>query len=191
VPAPCIRAGFLQSNYAALDGLGQGTVESVRDRLGIARVHAITDASRIAWLPVELDVALAEAVEAERGLAGLRWWLREGVERSENLPLLAPFLSGARAILGLGTAHGVLRRTPQMWSVMYRDCGIASYERASDHEARVSLRELPAAVVSSAAWREQVGGGLEVAVSRMSGVRATVAAELDGRAGRATFHCRF
>lgn len=184
---PSIRAGFLQSNLAAIEALGTTVAERVRVRIGTDRVARIEEASRIAWLPLELDIAVAEAVEAEVGRPGLRSWLRAGVERSAATPLLSPFLSSARAIFGL-TPHGFLRRTPQMWSVMYRDCGVAGYEELAGREALVMLADAPRELLASPAELAQLGVGLEAAIGLVSQA-GSVEVEVQDR--RALFRCRW
>lgn len=184
--AASARAAMLQSNLGALEALG-ATAARVRTRIGAERLARVEDASRIAWLPLELDVCIAEAVDAEAGRAGLRTWLRAGVERSAATPLLSPFISSARAIFGL-TPHGFLRRAPQMWTVMYRDCGRAGYERTGEREALVMLVEAPREMLASEPAIQQLGLGLESAIA-MVAEGGSVDPEIRG--STVLFHCRW
>ncbi|UJR82275.1 hypothetical protein [Sandaracinus amylolyticus] len=184
---PTIRAAFLHSNLEALGALGPAVAERVRARIPSEVLRDADEAARTAWLPVEHDVVLTEAIEQELGRAAMRAWARDGVLRATEAPLLAPIARSARAIFGI-TPHAFLRRAPQAWSVLYRDCGQMEYAETSSRSARVGLVGAPTAITRSVAYVEGLAAGLEAAM-KLGGADGAVEIAVDAAARTARYSC--
>lgn len=185
--APAVRASFFHANLAALAALGEENERRVRARIPAALLREIEDAVRVAWLPVEHDVMLTEAIEAELGRATMRRWARDGVIRATEGPLLSPILRSARAIFGL-TPASLLRRTPQVWSLLYRDCGRLAYEATGERGAIVELVDGPPVLVRSAAYLDGLGAGIEAAIV-LAGHEGAARLAIDPNARTARYTC--
>jgi hypothetical protein len=186
---PSIRASLLQANLAALDMLGTAAAARIRKRLGPQVIEAIEKAEGDGWLPVEHDVALTEAIEAELGRLATRAWARNAMLRTAEQPLLSPILRSARTVFGL-TPHGILRVTPQLWNALYRDCGHLTYEREEARRARVELFDAAPAIARSTQYLEGVAGVLEGTLE-LAGEKGHVAVAIDAIACTASFACRW
>ncbi|AKF05104.1 hypothetical protein DB32_002253 [Sandaracinus amylolyticus] len=184
---PTIRAAFLHSNLEALAALGPETAARVRVRIAADVLRDTEEASRTAWLPVEHDVVLTEAIEVELGRAAMRAWARDGLLRATEAPLLAPIARSARAIFGI-TPHAFLRRAPQAWSILYRDCGQMEYAETSPRSARVALVGAPDAITRSMAYVEGLAAGLEAAM-KLGGADGQVEVAVDAVARTARYSC--
>ena len=160
---PTIRAAFFHSNLEALAALGEDESRRVLARLPPQLLQEVEEAARVAWLPIEHDVALTEAIAAELGRDALRAWSRDGFLRSADSPILAPMIRSVRAIFGI-TPHSILRRVPYAWPLLFRDCGTMEYAEAGDRAASLVLRGAPAVITRSAAYLDGMSGGLEAAV---------------------------
>src|SRR5687768_11064744 len=118
--APEMRASHLKSNVESLAALGAARESEIRAAVASV-VRAVEDASRVAWLPLALDVRLTEAVAHACGLEGMKRWSSDAIVRSADGPLLGPVIRGLHAI-GLAPAT-TLKRAPYAWGLVYRGCG--------------------------------------------------------------------
>ena len=187
VPEPAIRASFFHANLAALSALGADAERRVRARIPAELLREIEEAARVAWLPVEHDVLLTDAIDAELGRAALRRWARDGVLRATEGPLLSPIVRSARAIFGI-TPASMLRRAPQAWRMLYRDCGRLVYEAVGERGARVELLDSPAVLLRSTPYLDGLGAGLEAAMV-LTGHQGEARLAVDTAAGRARYAC--
>ncbi len=101
MPTPLMRASHIQSNLASVEMLGAGEAHRVRHALGAGRVATIEEAGRMEWLPLEIDVALTDAVGEVAGMDGVRRWARTSIQQSLDGPLLGPLRDGAVRLFGL------------------------------------------------------------------------------------------
>lgn len=185
---PSIRASFLHSNFEALATLGPIAVRRVRARLPEQVIGDAEGATKVAWLPVEYDVLLTEAVEAELGPRVMHDWTREGVLRSTNTPLLSPLVRSARAIFGL-SPHGFLKRAPHGFGTLYRHCGAMSYADAGERTAAITWGELPDAIVRSDAYCRAIAAALEAILVLAGEPEGRVEASRQSDARARTFTC--
>src|SRR5690606_10752912 len=139
-----MRVSHLKANLESLDDLGAEHAARVRaEAAGI--VSAIQAAVSVAWLPIELDVELTDAVERVAGRARMREWSRNAIVRSTEGPLLRPMLS-ALTRMGM-TPHSAFKRVPYGWSLIYRGCGDLSYEAVGPKEVLIIQRDAPRAIL--------------------------------------------
>ncbi len=155
---PLMRVSHMQSNVEALRDLG--AVDEARVREAAAdQVLAIEQAVRVAWLPVELDLVLTEAVEAVCGEQRLRRWGRDAIAKSGDGPLLRPFVNALQRV-GL-TPHAALKRVPYGWNLVYKDCGKVRYERVGDTEALLVHEGAPELMCESAPYLVGIAGSFD------------------------------
>lgn len=157
-----MRASFMHSNFEALSALGAGAAARVRARLPVATVREIEEASRLAWLPVELDIAITDAIDTELGREAMRRWAREGLLRSTEGPLLSPIIRSARTIFGI-TPHSFFRRASNMWAMIYRGCGELRLLDESEGRVVLELRGAPQVFRRSPAYLEGIAATFEAA----------------------------
>lgn len=181
-PEPRILAGFVQDSLAAVDRHDPALGRALRERLEPEVLESIGKASTIAWLPVELDVALTEALFAVAGPATAARILRDNMVQSFDKPFLRPLIDGALRILG-SSPERLLRWAPKAWSVVYRECGALAFE-VGDVDGRTGagtlhLRDLPRAVCASRPYLRGVAAALEGAFAL---TRAEGSCELESHA---------
>jgi hypothetical protein len=158
---PAVRASHLKEDLAALASLGADLEARVRTRVSTQTIRTIEDATRVDWLPVELNVELAEAVFSEAGEARTRAWARA----SFNLSLNAFFKPLLQTILRLFdlTPHRIYGFVPRAWPAVYRNAGVASVAEHEAGESRITLQDLPRALMNDSFLRA-VAGTLESAL---------------------------
>jgi hypothetical protein len=155
---PAVRASHLKEDLAALASLGPELEARVRARLSTRTISAIEDATRVDWLPLELNVELAEAVFGEAGEARTRAWARASFNLSLNA-FFKPLLESVLRLFDL-TPHRIYGMVPRAWPAVYRNAGIASVTEHAAGESRITMQELPFALMSEPFLRA-VAGTLE------------------------------
>jgi hypothetical protein len=160
-----ILAGFVQGT---LEGLDPELAGRVCARIQPASAERLQSSSRIAWLPVAIDVELTEALFAELGAARARAQLRDNLRRSFDLPVLRNLLDTAVRLLGRDPER-VLRWAPQVWSQLYRDSGALRYVPIGPGDSRMELSDLPDVITRSRDWLD----GTAAAISAVFDVLRT------------------
>ena len=176
--APEMRASHLQSNVQSLGMLGPEHERAIREEVADV-VRAVESASRVAWLPLELDIQLTAAVERACGRERMKRWARDAIERSAETWLLRPVVVGLSA-LGL-TPPGALKRLQTGWSLMYRTCAAVHYEHADEHGITLVHTDAPDAMIGDLTYLEGIAGAFEgiAEVGGATHVRSTVEIERD------------
>lgn len=163
-----MRASYVKENLAAVDGLGAAESRRVRARITPATIARIDTAVRTEWLPVEIDVELTEAVDAELGEEMLVEQNRRSFLAAFQGPLLKPILSSAIALSG-ATPGALLRFASSAWSSVYRECGEIAVERR-DRGAVITWSRLPDPILASRPYlvgtRGVFEGGVELMKSK-------------------------
>lgn len=137
-----VRASHLKDDLATLSILGEEAEQRVRSRLPPATIGAIEQATRGAFLPVELNAELADAVYAEAGPVGARAWGRSSIIHALGTPLLQGLVRTATALLGL-TPTAYFKYAPLAWNAIYHDCGELAVQFLGPTEARIAAGPLP------------------------------------------------
>lgn len=155
-----MRASHMRSNLVALGQLSRAHERDVRAQVPEA-VKAINASVRTAWLPIELDVELSEAVERVCGQQGFLHWCREAIYETTRGPLLGPILTGLQR-LGLGPRHA-LRRLPAGWNMIYRGCGTLHLLEESDEYARIEVESVPSSM--HGVYAQGIGAAFEAIIT--------------------------
>ncbi len=140
-----IRAAQLQEDLLALAALRHDDASRIVAELSPATVRRIMNATRVDWLPAELNVELARAGHLVVGDDGLRSWGRASVRRSMESSLLGPILHGAIRVFGLSPG-AILRTAPAAYRAAFRGCGTMVVDGTGDGCRRVLLQDLPPAL---------------------------------------------
>ena len=154
-----------------------------------ATANAADDASRVAWLPLEIDVELTAAVERVVGRDRMRRWARDAIVRSTEGPLLRPIVAGLQA-MGL-TPHNALRRAPYGWTLIYRHCGVLHYQRDGDHGVVLVHEDVPALMFDSPGYPHGIGGTFDGVMELAGGQDVESLVEPETAARRYRYRCRW
>ncbi len=144
---PAVRASHLKDDLVALARLGAPVERRVTERLAPGTLEAIREATRIAWVPVELNARLADAVHAEAGEDGARAWGRLSILHALETPLLAGLVKVAVSLLGR-TPVAYFKYAPLVWNAIYRECGSLSAAPDGAGGARITAGPLPSALAT-------------------------------------------
>jgi len=137
-----MRAAHLKANVAQLEMLGTERKARVLAAIDPAVIDAIHQATRLAWLPVDYDVAVSRAVVSVCGYDGAMQWSRAATEDTLRSPLLRNVVRPALRLFR-STPAGFLRLLPRMLSTIYRDCGTFEVHPAGPHSVRIEATNLP------------------------------------------------
>lgn len=169
-PQPRMRANHIQQNVASLDLLGADVARAVKAEIGAYTLDRIASATRVEWLPIDVDVELTEAVARITGEDGLRKWSRAALAASVEAPFLRPIVRTAITLFGL-TPASLLRHAPIGWKQVYQDCGAIRFESVSDTHVRLHLDGAAPQMTSSKPYLVGVAGAWEAAfdIARVEG----------------------
>jgi hypothetical protein len=173
---PAVRASHLKDDLKALAELGAPAEARVRARLRAATAAAVERAAGTEFLPLELNIEMAEAVYAEAGEAGVRRWGTASLLASLE-GFFKPLLLGLTRLVA--PSPTLLYRTmPQGWTTTYQSCGELFVSEVAPGQTRITGRGL-APAMASRAFRLAVCGTLESAF-RISRYGGTVTLEPSG-----------
>ena len=174
-----MRAGQVKENLEALETLARAA--DVRAAMAPADLALIDDVSRLAWLPVRVDVALTEAVARVCGVEAMRQWSQVSIRRSFAKPLLQPLIAGAMQVFGLSPS-AFYRVVARGWSNVYRGCGELTVVDVTSDGCGILWQGVPVEVTPN--YLEGVAATL-LAILEVTQVKGAVAIEREGSA------CRF
>ena len=186
-----MRAAQLKEDLAALAALGHVEASRVLAEVEPATLRLIERASRVDWLPIEVDLELVHAIYGVAGEEGLRAWGREAVLRSIETSIFKPLVDAVVRVFGLSPGP-LLRAAPQAWKTTFRGCGEMSVTVAPEGGARIVLSNLPQVLVERP-FLLSISGSLEAAlvVARTEGtVRLVATVGTNGAEYEATWPSR-
>lgn len=153
-----IKASLVHNSIQAIEVVGPGRTAEVLAYLDPDFAAQIQSAAKTTWLPVEIDIAFAEAVEAVLGPGQDRERSRAGTMLSMNSTLLKPVIDGVRKIFGF-SPPAVIRTTTRAWTHLYRNCGRPSFEETSSNQAAL-VYDFPKIVADNQLYLRSIAGGL-------------------------------
>lgn len=183
---PRILASFVKSVLDGADRCDRALGERVRARLSEADRAALAASGPVSFVPVELDVAVTEALFAEAGETRAREILRENLLVTFDAPILSSFVGGALRLLGRNPAR-LLGWSAKVWGQLYRDCGAIRFERTGETAGRLALAELPACVAASRPYLSGMEAAFDASFALMDAEGSVRLAALDPAAGTAAF----
>ena len=152
---PAVRASHLKEDVAALSTLGHDLESRVRARVATRTLRVIEDATRVDWLPLELNVELAEAVFQEAGDARTRAWASASFGLSLNA-FFKPLMESALRLFD-PTPHRIYGFLPRAWPTVYRNSGSVSVEEEGPSATRIVASQLPFTLMNEAFLRAVAG----------------------------------
>ncbi len=163
---------FVQGTLEAVDRHDAELGRRVREALAPETLEAIERSSRIALVPIALDVEVTERLYEIAGAERARSILRENLAAAFHTPILQSFVRMALRLRGRDPA-GLFAFASKVWGQLYRDAGTLRYEALGPCEGRLEASALP----------PELSGHRDY----FDGVAATVSAlfdlvELDGHA---------
>ncbi|MFO0555363.1 MAG: hypothetical protein U0271_43705 [Polyangiaceae bacterium] len=178
---PLVRARHPQTLLRLAHKASSELHAAVEERLGRGTIAAVDAAIAGAWIPIELDVAVIEAVAAVFGERATNALVLSRQRDEMGSALFAAFVEAVLRLSGASAAF-VLRRLPMAWNQLFRDVGRLELLEVRDDAARVALVDLPRVCADSAAWVAAVPHGLAIAFE-LVGVEGLVT-YADGARGR-------
>jgi hypothetical protein len=183
---PRILAGFVQGTLAAVSSLDAGLGDAVVARLAPGTHERLTQASRIAWLELDVDVELTHAIYAELGRARAQELFRRNLTGALDAPILRSLAQGALRLFGASPSR-IFGWAPKAYGQLYRDAGVMRFEQDAPGSARLELESLPACVAESARYLDGIAASIAGGFDFM-GVKGEVCIESHTpSARRATF----
>jgi hypothetical protein len=175
---PLVRAGVLQGAVAASS--------DVAARLQPSTVAAIDRARRRAWVPMALDLELAEAVarvfpddDARRA-----FWRRTRSAAYRDW-LFGP-LAGA-AFRALVKPPTLVRFAPRIWVRVFKNAGRLDVEQQGRAGAVLALRDAAPAMIGSPVYLAAVAASIEGGLEATGAEGGVVIADVDVEGRKATF----
>lgn len=183
---PRILAGFVQGTLAALE---PASALRVRARLAPETLAVLERSSRLAWLPIEIDVELTHAIYVELGAGRAHELFRRNLSAALDSPILRSFAQGALRLFG-ASPERVFGWAPRAYAQIYRDSGAMRFRAEEPGLARLELSELPPAIASSRNYLDGVAGSIaagfdlmgvkgEVSIERFDPIRRSACFRLD------------
>lgn len=142
-----LLGGFVQGTLEAIEKYDSRLGARVRDALTPETREAIERASRVALVPVELDVELTERLYDLGGEERARSILRANLAATLSSPLLHSFMQMALRVRGNDPAR-LFEWSSKVWNQIYRDSGDMEYVRLGEGEGRIEVHGLPDSITS-------------------------------------------
>ncbi len=180
---PRILAGFVQGTLA---GLEPATQERVRERLSVATLATLERSSRLAWLPIEIDVEVTHAIYAELGSGRAHELFRRNLSAALDTPILRSLAQGALRLFGASPTR-LFGWAPKVYAQLFRDAGQMRFESDEPGSARLELSRLPAAVAESREYLDGVAGSIAAGFDFMGRKGEVTIERLDPAGRRACF----
>jgi len=169
---PRILAGFVQGT---LSGLEPGLRAGVHARLAPETLARLQKSSRLAWLPLELDVELRHAIYAELGAGRAHELFRRNLSAALDTAILRSLAQGALRLFG-PSPERLFAWAPKAYAQIYRDAGEMRFELDEPGSARLELSSLPPAMAASRDYLDGVAGAIAAGFDLL-GVKGEVGIE--------------
>jgi hypothetical protein len=182
-PAPSVRAKHLQLWLRLLDSGPAAIAQRFYATMRREHLDAVRDAMPLAWLPIALDVEMAEALLDSHGPRGAHEFYAAMFRAGREQSLLAPLARTAERLLG-ATPATFAKWLPMAWGALFRDAGAIRVESIERERAVLLYEGIPEECARSEAWVDSLASGLDPVfeTTRTSGVVRTEKSALrDGR----------
>jgi hypothetical protein len=143
VKSPQMRANWakftVRSAKRAPEPLRSSLLGAIPDSLRAE----IREAGALEWIPARIWSELCEAIRIGAGPVGARAFWRQSLRDAIRQPLIAPLARGAMFLWGK-TPSALIRRTPQAWQLVSRNCGeLKAIETGDEHSITLRVEQLP------------------------------------------------
>jgi hypothetical protein len=137
-----LLGSFVQGTLEAIDRYDAELGTRVRRALTPETRDTIQHASRVALVPVELDLEVTERLYDLAGEERARAILRANLAATLDSPLLRSFMQMALRLRGHDPGR-LFEWSSKVWNQIFRDCGDMEYVRLGESEGRIELHKLP------------------------------------------------
>jgi hypothetical protein len=181
--APQFRANWTKLTLKFLRDRAAPDRDPILTRVSGEVLAQVRAAGVFEWLPASLHLAIANAVHGALGQYGSRRFWRDLMVLSFDRSLLKPLVDGGIRLFGRSPL-GILRMTPQAYSLISRDCGVVRVDPGpGPGSVRLTFDALPPQL-RVPAWVEVCAGNCEAALAALD-LRGTVTTDAsaldDGR----------
>ncbi|RYZ01421.1 MAG: hypothetical protein EOO73_35580 [Myxococcales bacterium] len=144
MPEPRIRANWAKFTVRCAKRAQEPLRTALLGAIPDALRSEIREAGSLQWLPARAFVELCEALRLGAGVTSARGFWRQSLREAIRQPFMQPLARGALFLWGK-TPAALVRRTPQAWQLVSKDCGVLKAIE-SGRETSITLRveELPA-----------------------------------------------
>lgn len=147
-PEAAIRASSTQDTFRYLDKFRPGLASEVGADMPSGHADKLMAMARTAWLPLDDDVAFAEAAFARLGADAARaFWTDFIVAHLAGSPLVSGATRTALRVLG-STPAALFKWYPKVVPTVYRDVFDVTLAKLTEHEAQVAYENVDARFVS-------------------------------------------
>lgn len=182
-----VRARHMKSLLEASERLEPDLAEHIRSLIPEPVLDAVEDAMPSAWLPLEMNIQVADILATALGPERSLSFFRGMVLREYETSLFKTFIAGITRVMGVTPAVFV-KVVPRGWELVYRDCGSFTPLDVDANSARLLFDELPELCVRNRLWLDAVRSTFYSAFD-LADVTGTVAwDELNLKDRRAVFH---
>ena len=161
--------------------------EQLRALIPEAIVDAVTDATPSAWLPLEMNVELADILATALGPDRSLSFFRGMLLREYQTSLFKSFITGITRVMGVTPAVFV-KVVPRGWELVYQECGSLTPLDVGSSAARLQLDDLPEVCVRNRLWLDAVRGTFYSAFDLANVPGSIEWEELNLKDRRAVFH---
>ncbi len=166
-----VRALQLKVNLTTIDELGPELARGVRGLIRPSTLEAVERAAPLHWMPIELDVEIARAVQTCLGTAEGKRWATAALRKTIASPLLAPLRAVAVDVFR-ATPGNFLKFASRGWALLVRNGGELEIATLEPSGARLILRPLPPAL-RSMPYLISVCGALHAVIEEAGAVAAS------------------
>ncbi len=139
---PRVRANQLKMAIGGVKGLPADRRDRFYELLGDDTRREIRDAGLLAWIDASYQTRVARVVHDVLGEEGARLFWRDHLLDAFDRPLMRPLRTGAITLWG-ATPAALMRRAPQAWKLITRDCGSPRFDSETSSRGTVLFTELP------------------------------------------------
>ena len=163
----------------------QGHLDAV-NRQDATLAAEIAEASRVSWLPIEINMRMVDALMGAYGEKRGMQILVESLHAQFDTPLWNNFIKGGLRLFGQEPI-GFGRWIPEACALIFRNCGSWSIELGEPAQMRAIMQEVPQPLIDDERWMRTIGNGMLALfwVCEVDGGARMI--ECDPHARRATF----
>lgn len=142
--APQLRANWAKFTMRCVKRASEPVRSAMLAAIPAALRVEIRETGPLDWLPARVFVELCEAIRVSAGPAGARAFWRQSLRDAIRQPFIQPLARGALFLWGK-TPSALVRRTPQAWQLVSRNCGdLKAVESGEDGTITLRVEQLPA-----------------------------------------------
>lgn len=181
---PRMLAAFVQGTLDSIDGADAELGRRVRARMRPDLLQTLESASRIGFVPLDLDVEITRCLFAEAGPERARHIFRRNMAATFEAPVLRSFMGMAVRLRG-GDPARLLDWCSKVWSQIYRDAGSIEFWALGDAAGRFELRGLPEVLAGEPAYLDGLAASISAIFDLLEVPGAVELQAVDASSGRA------